>query len=142
MINHHHHHPLWTLQLETAMGRPSSCKNATSSHYEGLLTSARSRSSKHDKIEQKKKFIIFFHTSLKTELQQCHVQSDANCCSKIIKRKVLDNSDHRTTFKKALHPCVSSFQCLKKMFFLNCSSAQCVCLQVVLGISEENYFKQ
>jgi hypothetical protein len=29
--------------------------------------------------------------SLKTELQQSHVQSHANCCSEIIKRIVLDN---------------------------------------------------
>jgi hypothetical protein len=90
----------------------------------------------------RKKFIKSFHRSLKTELQQSHVQSHANCCSKIIKRKVLDNSDHRTTFKKALYPCVSSFQCLKKMFFLNCSSAQCLSLQLVLGVSEEKLLLQ
>jgi hypothetical protein len=40
-----------------------------------------------------------------------------------------------------MYLCVSSFQCLKKMFFLNCSSAHCLSLQVVLGVSEENYFK-
>jgi hypothetical protein len=44
------HHPLCTLYLEIVMGRPSSCKNPRSAHYAGL-TSASSRSSKHDKIE-------------------------------------------------------------------------------------------
>jgi hypothetical protein len=43
-------HPLCTLYLEIVMGRPSSCKNPRSAHYAGL-TSASSRSSKHDKIE-------------------------------------------------------------------------------------------
>jgi hypothetical protein len=39
-----------------------------------------------------------------------------------------------------MYLCVSRFQSLKKMFFLNCSSAQCLSLQVVVGVSEENYF--
>jgi hypothetical protein len=85
-----------------------------------------------------KKFIKSFHVS---QNRVAAVLCDANCCSKIIKRKVLDNWDHRSTFKKTLSLCVSSFHCLKKMFFLNySSSAQCLSFQVVLGVSEENYF--